>query len=608
MNSASTRISVALAIALGALLLAGSFALAIPSMTRDQIICRAKSGLGYSYWWGGSCWCKSGCGPSNCGKGNCSCSCGSCCPGCCSHSGSKGADCSGYTYTCWRIAGLSDNNVCGPHGPASGSYTVSGSNWTVIPDGSRKKGDSVAKSGHVMVFDKNASWGKIWVYEAKGCNYGVVHNTRSVSWGSWTVAKRKSLVEGECSPGQQQSAGCGKCGTKKRTCSSNGNWGSWGGCSGQGPCSPGQTQNQACGNCGNKKRTCKSNCQWGGWGGCGGQGECSPGQTQEQGCGNCGTKTRGCGGNCKWGGWGQCLGQGPCAPGQSQTEACGDCGTHSRGCGGNCQWQGWGECDGPDPEGGNKWCDSGELGVCAEGRVRCLKGWLACVRLYDPSPEICDGLDNDCQGEVDQGSPQQMGVPPPPFAAQLVDLSYPPLLKPGERGKAWGQFRNVGTQPWPAEEVWLAAVNLNEEASPLYTPGGWPAWNVPATLQDEIQPGETGVLEFEICAPESLGPLPDVRFRLLAPDGTPINCPSPELNVSLEIMGATLVASDAGSVLSDSISEPLHSLGAGHDPEEPSPGGCGTGPAAAPIGGAAFALLLLCAALRRKLSRDENSP
>ena len=56
-------------------------------------------------------------------------------------------------------------------------------------------------------------------------------------------------------------------------------------------CLAGQTQSAACGNCGTKTRTCTSSCTWGSYGSCSGQGVCSPGATQSVACGNCGTQT-----------------------------------------------------------------------------------------------------------------------------------------------------------------------------------------------------------------------------------------------------------------------------------------------------------------------------
>ena len=54
--------------------------------------------------------------------------------------------------------------------------------------------------------------------------------------------------------------------------------------------------------------------------------------------------------------------------------------------------------------GGGGACQTDQLGVCADGTLQCQQGELECLPLTEPSTEVCDGVDNDCSGEVDEGN------------------------------------------------------------------------------------------------------------------------------------------------------------------------------------------------------------
>jgi hypothetical protein len=57
-------------------------------------------------------------------------------------------------------------------------------------------------------------------------------------------------------------------------------------------------------------------------------------------------------------------------------------------------------------DGGGTPCDTGMMGVCADGINQCVTGTtLACKQSVTASPEVCDGLDNDCNGMVDDNAP-----------------------------------------------------------------------------------------------------------------------------------------------------------------------------------------------------------
>lgn len=47
-------------------------------------------------------------------------------------------------------------------------------------------------------------------------------------------------------------------------------------------------------------------------------------------------------------------------------------------------------------------CDTGLEGICAHGILTCSSAGTECLQLYQEREELCDGADNDCDGEVDE--------------------------------------------------------------------------------------------------------------------------------------------------------------------------------------------------------------
>lgn len=61
------------------------------------------------------------------------------------------------------------------------------------------------------------------------------------------------------------------------------------------------------------------------------------------------------------------------------------------------------DCDNAIDEDLTQQCGFSDVGECQFGTQTCSSGnWSECIGNIDPTPEICDGLDNNCNGEVDE--------------------------------------------------------------------------------------------------------------------------------------------------------------------------------------------------------------
>ncbi len=143
---------------------------------RDAAMTKAKSGVGFSYWWGHGRWRPEG--PTSSTKGSCSGSCPSC-----SHKGSYGADCSGYVAKVWGL-GNPDLTV-DSHPYSTYNFDNQSTAWHTISRDNLVKSDALVYNtngaGHIILYESGSGWGSMWALECKGCSYGCVRNLRTAS-------------------------------------------------------------------------------------------------------------------------------------------------------------------------------------------------------------------------------------------------------------------------------------------------------------------------------------------------------------------------------------------------------------------------------------------
>ncbi|MEO1266519.1 MAG: putative metal-binding motif-containing protein [Myxococcota bacterium] len=68
-----------------------------------------------------------------------------------------------------------------------------------------------------------------------------------------------------------------------------------------------------------------------------------------------------------------------------------------------------GSVDEGNPGGGES-CDTGENGICGLGQLRCMGSEVVCVQQQQPRDELCNGLDDNCNGQPDEGNPESGGM------------------------------------------------------------------------------------------------------------------------------------------------------------------------------------------------------
>ena len=165
---------------------AGSGGTVPTSSARDAALARARTGVGFSYYWGHGSWDPAG--PTSSNRGVCVGSCPSC-----SHSGGYGADCSGYVGKIWQVPGAGTDLKVDAHPYSTVSFVGSSSNWSTVSRGSVKPGDALVYNangaGHIFLFESGDGWGSMWAFEAKGCSPGIVHDLRTASTAYKAIAR-----------------------------------------------------------------------------------------------------------------------------------------------------------------------------------------------------------------------------------------------------------------------------------------------------------------------------------------------------------------------------------------------------------------------------------
>jgi hypothetical protein len=99
------------------------------------------------------------------------------------------------------------------------------------------------------------------------------------------------------------------------------------------------------------------------------------------------------------------------------------------------------DCDGKIDNTDHAECDTGLLGVCAKGEMSCTGSFAVCRANAIKTPEICNGVDDDCDGITDEGTAESC-YPEAQIGCEKSGASYvcKGVCSPGSRECTQGVF------------------------------------------------------------------------------------------------------------------------------------------------------------------------
>ncbi|HEX8537748.1 MAG TPA: FG-GAP-like repeat-containing protein [Cystobacter sp.] len=158
------------------------------ALTANEILTRSATVQGFSYWWGHGVWNPGSTSPGSCSGG---------CPNC-THSGSYGADCSGFVAKVWQVPSTNTNYTVDSHPYSTATFNTTTTAWDPVPRGSVQPGDAFVyndgSGGHIFIYSSGDPWGAMSTYECKGCESGCGKGYRSSVGTAYKVIRRRGLT------------------------------------------------------------------------------------------------------------------------------------------------------------------------------------------------------------------------------------------------------------------------------------------------------------------------------------------------------------------------------------------------------------------------------